>query len=1431
MARHLLIATATSKYEHLRPEDERPQLTQVLASVVDLFTSKLKRYERELNAVGENPPSSVLRSDLDRWFAAPERDPTDWVVVYYTGHAEVVGSDSLYLLTSDFQPGQFVATAFSLQQFADLVLAPREDDKPRRVQNLLLIVDTCFAAKGTIELTARLSAAFRKTSGSSFYLLGAALPRQEAQAGALAKALIEAVEDLSGRYVMQEWLYFDQVLPAINRLLEVRGVQRAVLSALEAASEEPKFFPNPSFVPTSAQAVPANEAARAISDQEFRDHWGPRSRGVEFDSDVGSYFSGRKAVLDKLDTFLQGQTGSAIGIVTGRPGAGKSAILSQIVSRSLAHAKESVDTTGVASIDLAIHARGKGVADVTARLASVLDVEPKTEAVLSTLRRRSKPLRIVVDALDESTQPAALTAQLLRPLNAIDSVKLLVGTRSSELASFEGAEVIDIDDRKYADKRDLADYVKARLLRADEPQGSTPYAGKQQVAERVAAIVAEKAYPNFLVARLAVEDLLSRSAPASPASIEGMTFPVKVSAAFDAYLARFGDKERIVRDLFLPLAYAQGQGLPWDNIWAPLASALSRREYSDEDLRWLIANAGAFILESNDGGRSVYRLYHQALSDTLRSGTRAASVHRTMAKVLTASVPRRADSNAPDWLLANRYVRSHLAAHAGASGSLPLLLNDPLYLLAADANRLLPAIWQHWADVPRDIVGVYVDSLQNIREDTPAIAACHLELNARKRNLTEFAGSVVELPLTRPCSVSWANWVPQTASHSFGKGESEITCLTVANWEGSRTVALVGRKNGAVEVWDVQSGERLVDWRPEGREFVRHLALANTSRGPIVIAAWLEGRFGAFDSNVERGVVKSENAGKEPDEVSALCAIERNGEKVCVTAHRSMRLAMRSLPALEPILEKLDVGHIFGLYPVPENSGKTILSVGDYLRSKPHDSDKPDFQMLERQPSILRFLSGDDLSVEWEDLRNRNEYLTDVEEGELLGRRAILAFCADSQLTEIWDFETRALILADSQLTSRSWLYEFDGEPVLVGVAQQNLTVRRLSRAADDPHKFVATDLGAPVKIQGERFSRMFRLQGRASILSATNDRVRVWDFEDLLVAATRAGGVGRKSASDEASAPRTLAIAASSGNEVYVASHAKVLAIDGATGGLLWERDPGGRESVLQLQLASDERWLVAGTRDGTIRVLDRGAQGAPLLTIQAGKRLRRIECFRCRGLDLAFATVSSQSVWAARLWNLRTGEELPTNQAFRLHWGEEDKPMTGLAVGVAEEAVLLAFASRYGKVMVGEYSGAAISDQTYPRPYQEWRFPNASNEYIESLTTGMEAGETLLAGGSEEGHLALWNLNDGVLKASRVKAHVGAINALRFANFFGQKVLISGGVDSTLRFWTLEFTELLRLDFGEAVNAIAPLGDNRLAVGGFGGLVVFRFPKSDSG
>lgn len=143
----------------------------------------------------------------------------------------------------------------------------------------------------------------------------------------------------------------------------------------------------------------------------------PFSGDVEAAGVLGALPRGRRP----LSEACQGRTDNAMRIVTGRPGSGKSAILSRLVSMSRIPYDGSLRSDEVAPIDLAVHAKGKSVADVTARLAKVLDVEPKTEAIFGAFKRRSKPLRIVVDALDESTQPTVLATELLRPLNSIDS--------------------------------------------------------------------------------------------------------------------------------------------------------------------------------------------------------------------------------------------------------------------------------------------------------------------------------------------------------------------------------------------------------------------------------------------------------------------------------------------------------------------------------------------------------------------------------------------------------------------------------------------------------------------------------------------------------------------------------------------------------------------------------------------------------------------------------------------------------------------------------------------------------------------------------------------------------------------------------------------------------------------------------------------------
>jgi len=68
-----------------------------------------------------------------------------------------------------------------------------------------------------------------------------------------------------------------------------------------------------------------------------------------------------------------------------------------------------------------------------------------------------------------------------------------------------------------------------------------------------------------------------------------------------------------------------------------------------------------------DAGRSVYRLYHQALAEHLRSAYRG-EAHGRIVPALLALVPPTADGGR-DYLSAPPYVRAHLATHAAARGA------------------------------------------------------------------------------------------------------------------------------------------------------------------------------------------------------------------------------------------------------------------------------------------------------------------------------------------------------------------------------------------------------------------------------------------------------------------------------------------------------------------------------------------------------------------------------------------------------------------------------------------------------------------------------------------------------------------------------------------------------------------------------------------
>lgn len=130
-------------------------------------------------------------------------------------------------------------------------------------------------------------------------------------------------------------------------------------------------------------------------DLEGPRHWRPRARGVGIDSERGHRFCGRTAALREIVSWLdRKEPDRRVLVVTGAPGAGKSAVLGRIVTTADAEVASQLPAsdTGVrataGSVACAVHAKGKTALEVAteiARAASV-GIPERTEDFGSGLR-------------------------------------------------------------------------------------------------------------------------------------------------------------------------------------------------------------------------------------------------------------------------------------------------------------------------------------------------------------------------------------------------------------------------------------------------------------------------------------------------------------------------------------------------------------------------------------------------------------------------------------------------------------------------------------------------------------------------------------------------------------------------------------------------------------------------------------------------------------------------------------------------------------------------------------------------------------------------------------------------------------------------------------------------------------------------------------
>jgi len=424
----------------------------------------------------------------------------------------------------------------------------------------------------------------------------------------------------------------------------------------------------------------------------------------------GWLFTGRRAVLQRIVTWMGGNTPGAL-VVTGSAGYGKSAVVGHIVALSdpggreelLAHGPVGPDP-GIGAVDASVDLRGMGEQDLAVALAGQLGL-PQPQAgwqLIADITRMASPPTLVLDGLDDAIPEHLdkIATELLVALGAVARVLLTTqqreflwsgppseGPRVVELQEMFGRDVPIIDLDAEADTLDDIEQYVARRLRAG---------GRGDLVEQVAPALVGRAteFGGFLYARIMTTQILRR---VIDVSAEGWQWQISttVGGALDHDLSTgvslVRDGARIpgaARDLLHALAWNLGRGMP-RVVWEAAATALSldNVEYRAADLDWVLEHYGCYVVEDEQDGEAIYRLYHQELAEHLTEsplplpGSPAAEALAEALVALPGAKPP-ADG-APD--RRSPYLRRHLARHASIAGASGI---DALYRLVKDTPEV-----------------------------------------------------------------------------------------------------------------------------------------------------------------------------------------------------------------------------------------------------------------------------------------------------------------------------------------------------------------------------------------------------------------------------------------------------------------------------------------------------------------------------------------------------------------------------------------------------------------------------------------------------------------------------------------------------------------------------------------------------------------------
>jgi WD40 repeat protein len=372
--------------------------------------------------------------------------------------------------------------------------------------------------------------------------------------------------------------------------------------------------------------------------------------------------------------------------------------------------------------------------------------------------------------------------------------------------------VVPVDQDPYLALDDVAEYVRHRLLLDDAPATRapwrSPYVGDDAIATRVARAVAVRSGGNFLVAQLTSRNLAEADERVDLSQPRWWAdFPTDVDGAMDGYLARFGEErdQRRIREALTPLAFAVGEGLPLNELWASAASALSFpwRYYTVSEVERVLEEAATYLLVAARHGRRTYQLFHDALGQYLRRRCKREQPEQLLVRSWRDLVSVAADGR-PDWAAADPYLRSHLAQHAAEAGELDAMLADARFVVTAEPMGLIPALGRAGSDDARRVARAY--QRIPVAAMNPADRAAYLTLSAQQLGDERVREAFLRCGLPLPWSVTGGDWnMPHDYRVLERLDDSTTATMLVTARRGSATI-VSGDRSGLVHIREFVGG-------------------------------------------------------------------------------------------------------------------------------------------------------------------------------------------------------------------------------------------------------------------------------------------------------------------------------------------------------------------------------------------------------------------------------------------------------------------------------------------------------------------------------------------------------------------------------------------------------------------------------------------------